>query len=152
MTVKLESMDSDEFQQYLEYAIKNYADEHIKSGDWGEQEAFSKAKKEFEELLPEKENTENNYLFTICDNDEEVGMIWLAQRTKEEGFIFDINVWDGNKHKGYGEQAMKDLEIVGKEIGLKSIGLHVFGHNKIARNLYEKLGYTETNIKMKKVL
>ena len=125
MTVRLEKMASNEFQRYLEYAVKNYADEHIKSGEWDEQEAFSKAKKEFEELLPENENTENNYLFTIRDNDEEVGMIWLAQRTNEEGFIFDINVWDGNKHKGYGKQAMKDIEIIGKEIGLKSIGLHV---------------------------
>lgn len=47
---------------------------------------------------------------------------------------------------------MKEIEIIGEEIGLKSIRLHVFGHNKIARRLYEKLGYIETNIKMKKVL
>lgn len=65
MAVKLEKMDSDEFQRYLEYAGKNYADEHIKSNDWNEQEAFNKAKKEFEELLPEKENTEDNNLLVF---------------------------------------------------------------------------------------
>lgn len=95
MTVKLERMNSDEFRRYLDYTIKNYANEHIKAGDWNQQEAIGKAKKEFEELLPKGKYTAYNYLFTICDNDKEVGMIWLAQRTNEEGFIFDINVWGG---------------------------------------------------------
>jgi len=47
---------------------------------------------------------------------------------------------------------MKEIEIFAKSIGLKSIGLHVFGHNKLARDLYKKLGYVETNINMKKIL
>lgn len=47
---------------------------------------------------------------------------------------------------------MKQAEIIAKEVGLKMIGLHVFGHNKVARGLYEKSGYTETNIKMEKTL
>lgn len=47
---------------------------------------------------------------------------------------------------------MKEVEIIAKEIGLKMIGLHVFGHNKVARGLYEQLGYAETHIKMEKSL
>ncbi|WP_420851953.1 hypothetical protein [Paenibacillus allorhizoplanae] len=41
---------------------------------------------------------------------------------------------------------------MGREIGIKSIGLHVFAHNQIARGLYEKLGYEETSIVMAKEL
>ncbi|MDY0393948.1 GNAT family N-acetyltransferase [Virgibacillus halophilus] len=66
--------------------------------------------------------------------------------------MYDINIWKGNQGKGYGKQAMKQIEIIAKEIGLKVIGLHVFGHNKVARGLYEQLGYIETNIKMEKSL
>ena len=29
-----------------------------------------------------------------------------------------------------------------------SISLHVFGHNRVARALYEKLGYETTNVNM----
>ncbi|MDC3414160.1 GNAT family N-acetyltransferase [Aquibacillus sp. 3ASR75-11] len=152
MTVRLEKMNSVEFQQYLSYAIKNFADEQIKSGIWEQQGSISRAKNEYIKLLPEGEKTENNNLFTIRDGDQEVGMIWLAQRTNEKGFIYDINIWEGNQGKGYGKQAMKELEIAAKKIGLKSIGLHVFGHNKVARDLYEKLGYIETNIRMEKTL
>ncbi|MCK6258181.1 GNAT family N-acetyltransferase [Fictibacillus sp. KIGAM418] len=148
--VRLEEMKSDEFQRYLSYAIKNYADEHVKAGNWNELEAFSKATQEFEKLLPDGEKTTNNNLYIIRDEEQEVGMVWLAQRSNEKGFIYDINVWEGNQGRGYGKKAMKEVEIVAKKLGLKSIGLHVFGHNQTARGLYEKLGYIETDIVMKK--
>ena len=90
--VRLEEMKSNEFQRYLSYAIKNYADEHVKAGNWNELEAISKATKEFEKLLPEGEKTVNNKLFIIRDEEQEVGMIWLAQESTEKGFIYDINI------------------------------------------------------------
>jgi len=152
MTVKLEKMNTSEFQQYLSYAIKNFAEEQIKSGNWEQQDAISKATEEHKKLLPDGEETENNYLFIIRDGEQEIGMIWLAHKTSEKGFIYDVNIWEGNQGKGYGKQAMKEVERVAKKIGLKKIGLHVFGHNKVARGLYEKLGYMETNIKMEKTL
>lgn len=152
MTVKLEKMNTVEFEQYLNYAIKNFAEEQIKSGNWEQQDAVSMATEEYKKLLPDGEKTENNYLFIIRDGKQEIGMIWLAHKTSEKGFIYDINIWEGNQGKGYGKQAMKEIERVAKEIGIKKIGLHVFGHNKAARRLYEKLGYIETNIKMEKAL
>jgi ribosomal protein S18 acetylase RimI-like enzyme len=47
---------------------------------------------------------------------------------------------------------MKAIEIIAKQLGLTRLGLHVFGHNEIARNLYETLEYRETNIRMEKSL
>lgn len=75
MTVKLEKMNTIEFQQYLSYAIKNFAEEQIKSGNWEQQDAISKATEEHKKLLPDGEETENNYLFTIRDGEQEIGMI-----------------------------------------------------------------------------
>ncbi|MRG85921.1 GNAT family N-acetyltransferase [Salinibacillus xinjiangensis] len=148
--VSLDKMNSSEFERYLRFAIKNYANEHVKAGNWNEQEAISNATEEFENLLPEREKTVNNELFIIRDGDKEVGMIWLAKRSNDKGFIYDINVWEGNQGHGYGKQAMKEIEKVAKNLNLKSIGLHVFGHNQVARGLYEKLGYLETDIIMEK--
>lgn len=152
MTIIFEKMTSTEFRRYLEYAINNFANEQIRSGNWEQQGAINKAAEEHKKLLPNGEKTEHNYLFTIRDGNLEVGMIWLAQRSNEKGFIYDINIWEEHQGKGYGEQAMSEIETVAKRIGLKKIGLHVFGHNKAARGLYEKLGYIETNIKMEKTL
>lgn len=148
----LKNMDSTDFQRYLNYAIKNYAAEHVKAGNWSEEEAIEKSTNEYNNLLPEGEKTSNHKLFTIHANDQEVGVIWLGIRSEEKGFIYDINIWEGNQGLGYGKQAMKEIEVVGKSLGLKSIRLHVFGHNEVARSLYKKLGYIETDIVMEKIL
>lgn len=152
MTVILKTMSSDEFQQYQGYAIENFANEQIKSGNWKQKGAISKAEEEYKRLLPDGSNTDNNYLFTIRDGELKVGMVWLAKKDDNKGFIYDINIWKGDQGKGYGKQAMKQIEIIAKEIGLNRIGLHVFGHNKVARSLYDQLGYVETSIKMEKSL
>jgi ribosomal protein S18 acetylase RimI-like enzyme len=47
---------------------------------------------------------------------------------------------------------MRALEGEAKRLGFKKLGLHVFGHNMIARGLYEKLGYAITNLNMAKSL
>ncbi|RLL48339.1 GNAT family N-acetyltransferase [Oceanobacillus piezotolerans] len=152
MNLRLEDMNLIEYQQYHRFSIRNYANEQMKSGGWEPQDAISRAEQVYNKLLPDGQNTRNHYLFTIRDGSKEVGMIWLAQRTAEKGFIYDINIWEENQGKGYGKQAMREIEVFAKKIGLKKIGLHVFGHNKRARVLYEKLGYIETNINMEKTL
>lgn len=152
MPVTLKMMSKDEFQQYLDYAIENYANEQIKSGNWEQEGAMSKAVDEHKRLLPDGPNSDNNYLYTIHDGDLKVGMVWLVKKDENKGSIYDINIWKHSQGKGYGKQAMKEVEIIAKDIGLKIIGLHVFGHNKVARALYEQLGYVETHIKMEKSL
>ncbi|MDY0393949.1 hypothetical protein RWE15_05050 [Virgibacillus halophilus] len=80
MAVILKIMRSDEFQHYLGYAIENFANEQIKSGNWQQEGAIGKAAEEYKRLLPDGLNTDNNYLFTIRDGDVKVGMVWLAKK------------------------------------------------------------------------
>ncbi|MFQ3544617.1 GNAT family N-acetyltransferase [Halobacillus rhizosphaerae] len=152
MQVKLVEMTSEEFQNFISFEMEHYADEHIKSGNWKPEEAMDKAKAEFETLLPDGKDTENNHLYTIRNGDKEVGVIWLAQTSAEKGFIYSITIWEENQGKGFGRKAMEELETLARELGIKHLGLHVFAHNTIARDLYEKLGYKEKNIKMEKTL
>jgi ribosomal protein S18 acetylase RimI-like enzyme len=148
--IKLVLMNSDEYQQYLSSAIQSYAEEKVLSGNWTQEESVSKAEEEYKRLLPKGEKTENNFLYTILDHDKAVGAIWLAQLSEEKGYIYDINIGEKYRGFGYGKEAMKQIESVGQKLGLKNIGLHVFGHNKVARGLYEKLGYQTTNVLMEK--
>ncbi|MFJ7730612.1 GNAT family N-acetyltransferase [Lysinibacillus sp. NPDC097231] len=151
--ITLKPMTQEEFKQYISYAIEDYANDKIASGNWSEDEALDLSKKSFDRLLPEDEKTENNHLFSIFHNDILVGMIWIAQKAptnSNEGFIYDFVIFEQYQGQGYGKKAMKEAEVIAKELGMNKMGLHVFGHNKIARSLYEKMGYEITNITMAK--
>ncbi|OPH46753.1 GNAT family acetyltransferase [Paenibacillus ferrarius] len=150
--IKLELMNSTEFQEYLNSAIKSYANSNVQSGNWNEHESTSKAIEQYAQLLPDGEKTANNKLLTIRSDGQEVGMIWLALKPNNKGFIYDIKIREDYQGRGLGKQAMQEIEKMARELGIKSMGLHVFAHNKIARGLYEKLGYQETSIVMAKEL
>lgn len=153
--ITLQAMNQEEFKQYISYAIEDYAKDKIASGNWNEDEAIELSRETFERLLPKDEKTENNHLLSIFHNDLLVGMIWIAQKapTKpSEGYIYDFVIFDQYQGQGYGKNAMKEAEIIAKELGMTKIGLNVFGHNKIARGLYEKMGYEITNITMSKTI
>ena len=84
-----------------------------------------------------------------------MGLIWMRaniDRPTNDGFILELYVEEKYRGKGYGKQAMQLIEEKARELGLKSIGLHVFGSNKIARNLYEAVGYEVTSVNMSKTL
>ena len=116
---------------------------------------MQKARESFERLLPQGLQSENHYLYSIYDGDEAVGVIWMRAeigRPIKSGFIYDLRVDEQFRGKGYGKQAMLLIEDKARELGLKSIGLHVFGYNTVARNLYEGIGYETTSLNMIKQL
>lgn len=153
--ITLKAMNNKDFQEFIKVAVKDYAKDKVDAGNWSEDEALDLSMKDFNQLLPEGEKTELNYLYSIFHDDLNVGMIWIAQKKPEiheEGFIYDFRIFEQYQGLGYGKVAMKEIEIKAKELGMKKIGLHVFGHNKVARGLYEKMGYETTNVMMSKTI
>lgn len=155
--VRLQPMNETEYQEYLEGAIADYAQEHVKAGRWNAEDALQKAAREYADILTDGLHTRNQYLFTIVDErtGNKVGMLWFAatERANEPvAFVYDVIVYEQFRRSGYGEQAFQAMETKARELGLKRIGLHVFGHNFAARAMYEKLGYLVTNVQMSKSL
>ncbi|CEQ21147.1 N-acetyltransferase GCN5 [[Clostridium] sordellii] len=149
----LREMSSIEFENYIDNAVKSYAKEKIESGNWAEDEAFYRSKSEYDKLLPNGVNSNNNYLFSILnESDNVIGMIWLNAKENNLGFIYDLDIYKEYQGKGYGLKAMKEIENIAKSLELEKIKLHVFGHNIKSINLYEKLNYKKTNIIMSKKL
>jgi ribosomal protein S18 acetylase RimI-like enzyme len=70
----------------------------------------------------------------------------------EEGFIYDLRIFDRFQRRGYGRAALLALELLAKELGVARLRLHVFGHNQRAIALYQQAGYTVTNLIMTKDL
>lgn len=154
--VQLVPMTEDDFQRFYERAIRNYAEEKTQAGNYSPEEALEGSRREFEELLPNGLSSKDNHLFMIVDETggQKVGHLWFNVRQKNPptAFIYDVEVFQEFRRRGYAEQAFLRLEENVKELGLAKIGLHVFGHNHAARALYEKLGYEITNINMAKAL
>jgi ribosomal protein S18 acetylase RimI-like enzyme len=55
---------------------------------------------------------------------------------------------EDERRRGYGRAIMHATAGWAREHGTASIGLHVFGHNTAARELYTSLGFRETNVSM----
>ena len=151
---KLIPMTQAEFEVFLEREIPDYAAEHVRAGNWTESESLEKSHKEFESLLPQGLKTDDNFLYTLADGEEAVGMIWMKVKTQpsKSGFIYDVFVGEKFRGKGYGKSLMLLLEEKAREMELKSLELHVFGSNHVARKLYETIGYETTNVLMSKKL
>jgi ribosomal protein S18 acetylase RimI-like enzyme len=150
-------MSESEFQAYLEVGIPTYAQESVRAGRWHEAEALQEAQKEFQTLLPEGLTSQDNYLFSIVHEESgvNVGMIWFGVTLRgPERFatIWELLIFAPFRHRGYGRQTMQLIEQKVQELGINELRLHVFGHNHVARALYEQLGYMPTNLRMVKRL
>ena len=91
----------------------------------------------------------------VRDGNHRVGTVWMRaalDTSIKSGFIFDIAVDEAQRGKGYGKQTMLLIEETAREMGLSKLGLHVFAKNKVARKLYEGLGYEIGSLNMNKNL
>ena len=152
---KLIPMTQPEFEAFLERLIPDYAADNVRAGYWSEEEALEKSRKQTMSLLPDGLQTKDHYLYTLYEGDNAVGMIWLRaelDRPIKSGFIFDVEIKEEFRGKGYGKQAMLLIEEKARELGVKRMGLHVFGYNDVAKNLYERIGYKVSSTNMLKDL
>ncbi|WP_066172752.1 GNAT family N-acetyltransferase [Bacillus marinisedimentorum] len=153
--ITLEKMSETDFRAFYDFAIDDYAKEKTKAGNYTEEEAQERSKQDFANLLPDGLETENHLLWTITatETHEKAGYLWIfADSSSQTAFIYNIVVFDNFQGKGFGTEALGQLEKVLKERGIKKLELHVFGHNKGAFRLYERLGFGVTNIIMAKSL
>jgi ribosomal protein S18 acetylase RimI-like enzyme len=153
--VRLVPMTDVELQVYVAYAVDNYAQEHVKAGNWLLEEAHQKSAQEFKQLLPDGVASKNQHLFSIEDipSGRKIGMLWFAvniKGTHQTAFIYDFMIDEGYRGKGYGRLALVALDKQAAAMGIESISLHVFAHNSAAIRLYEKLGYEVTDLHMAK--
>ncbi|MFJ8001611.1 GNAT family N-acetyltransferase [Streptomyces sp. NPDC096310] len=77
-----------------------------------------------------------------------VGHVWVAPREVRPGrpgsYVYDVEVAEDQRGKGYGRALMLLAEKVAAETGPPLLGLHVFTTNTPALRLYTSLGYRTT--------
>jgi ribosomal protein S18 acetylase RimI-like enzyme len=156
VTVTLRRPTPDEYAAWSAEEFEGYIAEIVASGSLSRAAAEERARREEVELLPQGLDTPGQLIFRLEVGEQPVGWLWLSLQhplgDPGVGFIYDIVVDEPFRGRGYGREAMQQAEQEAKRNGLHALALNVFGHNKIARDLYLSLGYRETSIRMKKDL
>ncbi len=155
MKVSFLPMTEQRFATYVSRAITEYASDKVKAGNWDADTALERSRSEFHRYLPQGAQTPGHSLCCILNEaHEEVGVIWYGtlDNAKNVLFLYDFEVHENYRGKGYALQSLQELEKVAKENNCEHIELHVFGYNVAAQNLYLKAGFTITNINMRKII
>ena len=152
MSATVRPMTEAEYQRWLPGAKAGYADDMVRSGVDAET-ARAKAEHDFPALLPDGIVSEGHLLYTVEDDGDAVGVLWLAEREGDLGrslFVYDVQIDESHRGRGLGKETMRFAEEEARRRGLSFVSLNVFGGNDVARNLYRSLGYEETAVYMMK--
>ena len=152
--VELVPMTDAAYTAWRERSVREYAAEHVKSGNWTAAEAPANAEAQFAQILPDGMATPGQFLWTVRDSaGDDVGILWVGtERRPGHAFIYDVEMATDRRGQGLGTAAMLALEEWCRANAISTIGLHVFGHNEGAWRLYKRLGYKETSVQMEKHL
>ncbi|MDE3043688.1 MAG: GNAT family N-acetyltransferase [Acidobacteriota bacterium] len=147
-------MTPGELVAWLPGVMEDYVHQRVLAGE-DEAAARATAAAQTEELAPGGVAAEGQHFFWQRDGDAVVGALWLGrtlQRLTDSWYVYFVVVHDEFRGRGYGRAAMLAAEEWTKRQGARYLGLNVFGHNHVARNLYESLGYETMATQMRKEL
>jgi ribosomal protein S18 acetylase RimI-like enzyme len=153
--IELVPMTAEDFESFSDWSIPHYAEEQVAAGFWSHDDASARSKVERALLLPQGMDTPGHHFYNIIDSKSgrKVGWIWLAidlSTALRSGFIYHISIHEDVRGRGYGREAMLELEKLASSLGANTLDLHVFADNKIARDLYEEIGYEMRSLNMRK--
>lgn len=148
--IRLEPIQQQDFERFLEHETQAYADDHVRNGSWEADGALERSRKEFERYLPNGIHTQDQYLWSIItEENKKIGVLWV-QVKEGKAFIFDFIIDEEYRGKGYGKQSLAAMDEKLKAMGTESVALHVFGDNVSAQELYKKMGFVITDMHMMK--
>ncbi|MFF4961725.1 GNAT family N-acetyltransferase [Streptomyces sp. NPDC001222] len=116
-----------------------------------EAEAYAKARRDHEQLLPQGMGSENMTFSVLEHEGTRVGVLWLAMRG-DKAFVYDVEADEAHRGQGHGRTLMLLAEAQALRAGRRVLGLNVFAGNTPAERLYESLGYETTQYALYKPL
>lgn len=151
----LRAMKEDEFPEYRQWQIDIYAAEKVAAGRCTPEEAMVESIEEVAKLLPLELDSDGQFIFVAELGNERIGTIWMSINKDLEvprAFGVYIEIEPTLRGQGLGRDLMYATRLECRKLGARGFALSVFGHNSIARNLYESLGFEVTETLKKAVL
>ncbi|MDA8277554.1 MAG: GNAT family N-acetyltransferase [Actinomycetota bacterium] len=142
-----------ELASWLERSNSGYIAERIAAGDTPA-EAKANADASLERNFPGGSPNGSQLAGWVTYEGQRVGTLWIGPFAKDpkRWWVWEIEIDEAHRGKGFGRRAMTLSEDLARANGANSIGLNVFAHNRVARNLYQSLGYEESSVQMRKAL
>ncbi len=156
MTVTLRPMTPAEFEAIISGSFENFVGEMVKTGGIAAEDAPAEIARRREQNLPGGLDTPHMLLFIGEVDGERIGWLWIALPGAPQhagtAWIYNIEVDEAHRGKGYGKDLMlaAERELIAR--GVDRLGLNVFGANTTAIGLYTKLGYQVIAQQMSKPL
>jgi GNAT superfamily N-acetyltransferase len=146
-------MTEQQIAAYRGPATANYVDERVAAGEDPEV-ARAVGQRQMDELFPGGRPAPGQHLFILVEGGRAVGSLWIGPRPDQPSlwWVWDVVIDEAHRGGGLGRRAMELAEETAASHGATRLGLNVFGHNQVARHLYESLGYQATAINMAKTL
>jgi ribosomal protein S18 acetylase RimI-like enzyme len=152
----LRPLTDEEISEFIEWQVEQYIEERVRSGERPDT-ARRIATEQSRTLFPQGAPADGQLLCRVLDDEgAAVGMLWIGpqQPADQPGafWVFYVMIDEAHRGRGFGRLAMELAESEARSRGASELGLNVFGHNVVARHLYESMGFTATSISMKKDL
>ncbi|MCX5413816.1 GNAT family N-acetyltransferase [Streptomyces sp. NBC_00059] len=148
-------MTEQEYAAWAATSVGTYAREWMERGV-PEEQARRKSENDHATNLPDGLATPGMYFHVLVHDGVVVGYVWVARRETTDGddlgYVFDVEVNEEHRGRGYGRALMHLAEDITLDAGLGLLGLHVFASNTPALRLYESLGYEVTQYNLAKAL
>jgi len=150
-------MDEEEFRASLSRAIARHARDAVSRGVWTAAEADAASISEFDQLLPRGWTTPGFHFRKVVQEQDgaTVGETWFNVRKlggKVQLWIDWLWVDPDRRRQGIATEALRLLEEEARNAGADRMGLHVLADNTAAIELYTRLGYTSTSVRMTRPL
>ncbi len=154
--VRLRPMTDDEFVDYLDWVVDDYAAELERNGKAVGDAATDASRSSFASLLPGGVNTPGQVLLIAEDPEEgaRVGVLWFGPSRDDPkmAWINDVTIDPDRRGQGWGRAALRAFEGEARARGYTRAGLNVYADNHVARRLYQSMGYVETARQLHKEL
>lgn len=155
--VRFVPFDEVDFQAWLTEAIPSFALTNVEDGRWSLAESIDLSRQAHDALLPQGLATPGQFFVHLHDaaTGERVGLLWWTEGPKDgamQAWVYNITIEPAARRRGFARAALRELEGVALQHGMRQLGLHVFGHNHAARQLYESLGFEPASLTLRKVL
>ena len=147
-------MEAGELSSWLDRLGEEYLEERVAAGDERERAQRGVAR-DRADFFPGGTPAAGQLVFSLIEDGQAVGTLWIGtmpQRPPQHWWVWSIEVDERFRGRGLGRAAMELAEAEARRGGASRLGLSVFGHNAVARSLYESLGYEAVELQMSKEL
>jgi ribosomal protein S18 acetylase RimI-like enzyme len=145
MAITLVPMTSEEYEKFYQMSRDNQVNDLVAGGK-SREDAIAATEAELAQLLPDGQDTEENFLMMIKKEDDltEVGYIWtLHEFTGDtmQSFLCDLVIYEDYRGQGFAKEALCQMEKSAYTYGCEESILFVKNDNTKAISLYQAWGY-----------